>query len=191
MGRSGTARRDARVTLWIEIAGRVRKVELPAGGAGGMMPGAMTCVVDGRAFAVEARMLAAGVMSLVMLGEGDGVLGGRQLRCVLDVAPHGDAVIVDGQWMPFAAADPRSLQARRGAGAGADGPRAVKAPMPGRVVRVLVAVGDEVAAQQGLVVIEAMKMQNELKSPKAGRVARLAVEVGAAVQSGDVLVVVE
>jgi biotin carboxyl carrier protein len=63
--------------------------------------------------------------------------------------------------------------------------------MPGRVIRVLAAVGDEVAAHQGLVVIEVMKMQNELKSPKAGRVARLTVEVGAAVQSGDVLVVIE
>jgi biotin carboxyl carrier protein len=63
--------------------------------------------------------------------------------------------------------------------------------MPGRMVRVLVEVGDEVEAGQALLVIEAMKMQNELKSPKAGRVARIAVGVGDAVGSGDVLVVVE
>ncbi len=63
--------------------------------------------------------------------------------------------------------------------------------MPGRVVRVLVGVGDEVGAQQGVVVIEAMKMQNELKSPKAGRVVRVAAVVGETVQQGDVLVVVE
>ena len=63
--------------------------------------------------------------------------------------------------------------------------------MPGRVVRVLVEVGDEVEEQQGVVVIEAMKMQNELKSPKAGRVVRVAVAVGETVGSGDVLVVVE
>ena len=63
--------------------------------------------------------------------------------------------------------------------------------MPGRVVRVLVAVGDEVAEQQGVVVIEAMKMQNELKSPKAGRVVRVGAVVGETVQPGDVLVVVE
>ena len=87
--------------------------------------------------------------------------------------------------------DPRSLKGRKGAGAGVDGPRAVKAPMPGRVVRVLVGVGDEVAEQQGVVVIEAMKMQNELKSPKAGRVVRVAAVVGETVGSGDVLVVVE
>ncbi|WP_433967151.1 biotin/lipoyl-containing protein [Tunturiibacter gelidiferens] len=67
----------------------------------------------------------------------------------------------------------------------------MKAPMPGRMVRVLVEVGDEVEEGQAVVVIEAMKMQNELKSPKAGRVARIAVAVGDAVGSGDVLVVVE
>jgi biotin carboxyl carrier protein len=58
-------------------------------------------------------------------------------------------------------------------------------------VRVLVAVGDDVAEGQGLVVIEAMKMQNELKSPKAGRVIRVAVDVDDTVGSGDVLAVVE
>ena len=63
--------------------------------------------------------------------------------------------------------------------------------MPGRVVRVLVEVGDEVEEGQALLVIEAMKMQNELKSPKTGRVAKIAVGVGDAVGSGDVLVVVE
>jgi biotin carboxyl carrier protein len=63
--------------------------------------------------------------------------------------------------------------------------------MPGRVVRVLVEAGDEVEEGQGVVVIEAMKMQNELKSPKAGRVVRLGAAVGDTVGSGDVLVVVE
>jgi biotin carboxyl carrier protein len=63
--------------------------------------------------------------------------------------------------------------------------------MPGRVVRLLVEAGGEVAEGQGVVVIEAMKMQNELKSPKAGRVARIGVAVGDTVGSGDVLVVVE
>jgi biotin carboxyl carrier protein len=180
------------VILWIEIGGRLRKVELPAAlSAASTAPATaqpVPCRVDGRPFTVEARMLAPGVMSLLLLDEDE---GGRQLRCVLDLSPEGDAVIVDGDRVPFTVADPRSLQSRRAAGAGGDGPRAVKAPMPGRVIRVLAAVGDEVAAQQGLVVIEAMKMQNELRSPKAGRVARLAVEAGAAVQSGDVLVVIE
>jgi biotin carboxyl carrier protein len=63
--------------------------------------------------------------------------------------------------------------------------------MPGRIVRVLVSEGDEVAEQQGVIVIEAMKMQNELKAPRAGRVARIAVAVDATVGSGEPLIVIE
>ena len=112
---------------------------------------------------VDVRMLEPGVMSLDMVE-------GRQYRCVLD----GDGVVIGGHRYGFEVDDPRSLQGRRGAGAGTEGPRPVKAPMPGRVVRLLVGVGDEVEEGQGVVVIEAMKMQNELKSPKAGRVVRVA-----------------
>ncbi len=63
--------------------------------------------------------------------------------------------------------------------------------MPGRVVRVLVGAGDEVAARQSVVVVEAMKMENELRSPKAGRIKEIAVAPGALVEAGRVLVVVE
>lgn len=162
------------MTVWLEIAGKKRRVELPA-----LATGALDCVVDGRTMRVDARMLEAGVMSLVVEG--------RQYRCVLD----GDGVWIGNRRYGFTVDDPRSLQGRRGAGGGAEGPRAVKAPMPGRVVRVLVVVGDAVAEGQGVVVIEAMKMQNELKSPKAGRVARIGVAAGDTVGSGDVLAVVE
>jgi acetyl/propionyl-CoA carboxylase alpha subunit len=163
------------VTVWLEIEGRKRKVELPPT----ISEGPMECVIDGRAMLVDVRMLQQGVMSLVVEGQ--------QYRCILD----GDAVLIGGRRFGFEVNDPRSLQGRRGAGAGAVGPRAVKAPMPGRVVRVLVAAGEEVAEQQGIVVIEAMKMQNELKSPKAGKVIRVAVGVGDTVGAGDVLAIVE
>ncbi len=63
--------------------------------------------------------------------------------------------------------------------------------MPGRVVRVLVAAGDTVAARQGVVVVEAMKMENELRSPKAGRVKDVAVTPGTSVEAGRVLIVIE
>ena len=63
--------------------------------------------------------------------------------------------------------------------------------MPGRVVRMLVAPGDEVAARQPVVVVEAMKMENELRSPKAGPVKDVPVAVGASVEAGRVLVVIE
>ena len=63
--------------------------------------------------------------------------------------------------------------------------------MPGRIVRVLVKPGDEVALRQGLIVVEAMKMENELGSPKAGRVTEVAVVEGVSVEAGRLLVVVE
>jgi biotin carboxyl carrier protein len=63
--------------------------------------------------------------------------------------------------------------------------------MPGKVVRVLVSAGDEVSVRQGLVVVEAMKMENELRSPKDGRVKDVRVQAGTSVEAGRVLVVVE
>jgi biotin carboxyl carrier protein len=63
--------------------------------------------------------------------------------------------------------------------------------MPGRVVNLLVEVGDAVAANQGVVVVEAMKMENEIKSPKAGKVTSIKVTPGQTVEKGDMLVVIE
>jgi biotin carboxyl carrier protein len=178
------------VTVWLEIGGKKRRVELGGTFSGGVVDGVRECKVDGRAVAVDARLLEPGVMSLLIRDpedRGDAQGQGRQYRCVLD----GDGVVIDGRRYGFEVEDPRSLQGRRGAGAGTEGPRAVKAPMPGRVVRLLVKAGETVEEGQGVVVIEAMKMQNELKSPKAGRVIRVGAGVGDTVGSGDVLVVVE
>jgi biotin carboxyl carrier protein len=86
--------------------------------------------------------------------------------------------------------DPRSLRARK-AGSVGHGRHEVAAPMPGKVVRVLVAVGDAVEQGQGLVVVEAMKMQNEIKSRKAGRVVEVRTKPEAAVTRGAILLVVE
>ena len=66
----------------------------------------------------------------------------------------------------------------------------IKAPMPGRVVRVLVGVGDRVSARQGVVVVEAMKMENELRSPRGGIVKEIAAAPGAVVESGALLLVI-
>jgi len=183
MGVGWPQRGAAPVIVWLEIDGKRRKVEFrPADGgsaSSGALNGELECVVDGRPLLVNVQSIKPGVLSLLV--------GGRQYRCVLD----GASVLVNDQRSAFEVSDPRSLQTRVGVGAGQDGARPVKAPMPGRVVRVLVQVGDEVDAQQGLVVIEAMKMQNELKAPKAGRVIRVAVAEGDAVQAGGLLVVVE
>lgn len=177
------------MTVWLEVGGKKVRVELGETLSGDVSAGPIECSVDGRAVNVDVRLLEPGVMSLLVTYPDK--LGpdkqGRQYRCVLD----GDGVVIGGRRYGFEVDDPRSLQGRRGAGAGTEGPRPVKAPMPGRVVRLLVEAGDDVAEGQGVVVIEAMKMQNELKSPKAGRVARVGVVVGDTVGSGDVLVVVE
>jgi multidrug efflux pump subunit AcrA (membrane-fusion protein) len=67
----------------------------------------------------------------------------------------------------------------------------ITAPMPGRVVRLLVAPGDEIAVRQGVVVVEAMKMENELRAPRAGRVKEVSVAPGTSVEAGRVLAIIE
>jgi biotin carboxyl carrier protein len=86
--------------------------------------------------------------------------------------------------------DPRSLRSRSRAGDD-QGPKKITAPMPGKVVRLLVHEGEEVDVGGGVAVVEAMKMQNEIKSPKKGIVRKILVSEGAAVNAGDVLAVVE
>jgi biotin carboxyl carrier protein len=87
--------------------------------------------------------------------------------------------------------DPKRL---RGSGSGADhghGPAEIKTAMPGKVVRILVAPGAEVAKDDGILVVEAMKMQNELKAPKAGLVKEVRAREGDTVGAGDVLAIIE
>jgi biotin carboxyl carrier protein len=86
--------------------------------------------------------------------------------------------------------DPRVWRGRKQGALEAEGRQQILAPMPGKVIRLLVKVGDEVDAGQGLVVVEAMKMQNEIRSPKKGKVERLQAKEGQAVNAGDVLCVV-
>ena len=99
-------------------------------------------------------------------------------------------VSVNGRVFQVGVFDPRELRGRRSA-ADSSGPQAITSPMPGRVIRVLVDPGQEVAAGAGLIVVEAMKMQNEMKAPRAGRVAAIKTVAGATVSAGDVLLVIE
>ena len=114
------------------------------------------------------------------------LIEGRSYEAVV-LAPG--QVSVNGVPFDVEVFDPRSLRGRRGA-ASTNGPQSIAAPMPGKIVRVLVAAGDEVAAGQGLVVVEAMKMQNEMKSPRAGRVAEVKIAAGATVTAGEILLVI-
>lgn len=161
--------------LEIEIAGRVRVVEYA--------PGSAEVLVDGVSVLVESRELRPGVLSLIV--------DGRAWRVVLEDDANEPAALIGGERVVYRVDDPRSLKARRAHDGVSDGPKPIKASMPGRVVRVLAAKGEAVAAHQGVVVIEAMKMQNELKSPKDGVVAEMRVKPGDTVAAGDVLAVVE
>jgi biotin carboxyl carrier protein len=96
-------------------------------------------------------------------------------------------VRVDGEAIRVAVRDPRSRRQQK-ANDGGTGPQEITAPMPGRIVKILVAGGDEVQADQGLLVIEAMKMQNELRAPRAGRVERIYAGEGSGVEAGAPLI---
>jgi biotin carboxyl carrier protein len=124
---------------------------------------------------------------------GDGV----RTASVAEVEPGVYSILLDGRSFEIRAADldveikdPRALSsaARQ---AGLEGPQSITAPMPGKVVRILVNKGDAVERGQGLIVIEAMKMQNEMKSPKQGRVLSVSAIEGGTVAAGDVLATVE
>ena len=100
---------------------------------------------------------------------------------------------LEGHRFEVEALDERThaIRALSGAAAGPAGPAPLVAPMPGLIVRVNVQAGDEVSAGQGLVVMEAMKMENELRAPAAGVVKRVACEAGTAVEKGSILIELE
>ena len=141
------------------------------------------CRVDGREITVDAVFTAADVLSMLV--------DHRAQEIKREFSVLGDTHIIIGSER-FAAEvrDPRSLRSRRAA-AGVEGPQKLLAPMPGKVVRVLVKEKDQVEAGQGVLVVEAMKMQNEIKSPKKGTVQRLAVSEGSNVNAGETMAVIE
>jgi biotin carboxyl carrier protein len=102
----------------------------------------------------------------------------------------GNEISIGGTRLLFEIEDPRQWK-RSASAAGSQGRASVTAAMPGKIVRVSVSVGDEVAAGQGLLVIEAMKMQNELKSPRAGRVTAIEVKQNDSVNAGTLLMTIE
>lgn len=162
----------------LTIAGHTRQVEItPASGSS-----SWRIQVDGKEVEADAHLLRPGILSLIIAGQSYRVvLDAEAADPILHLGPHRIGYQVD---------DPRSLRRRR-AHAAAHGPVTLKASMPGRVVRVLLSPGDAVAAHQGVLVIEAMKMQNELKSPKEGRVTQIRVSPGDTVATGDPLALIE
>jgi len=112
----------------------------------------------------------------------------------IDGHRNGERIVhVNGHAVPVSVIDPRARLTRglKAVASAGPGPHAIVAPMPGRIVKVLVAAGDVVTAHQGLVVVEAMKMENELRSPKAGTVTEVRVTEGRSVDANAVLIVME
>jgi len=113
--------------------------------------------------------------------------GGQAMLVDVDGAAPDLTVTVDNQSVPLKLTSARAKVAGRAAPAAKAGPASLQSPMPGKVVKVLVAVGDEVKAGQGVVVVEAMKMENELRAPKDGKVKSIAVKEGQPVEAGQTL----
>jgi biotin carboxyl carrier protein len=164
--------------LTAEIAGAHHELNLKRDGT------RLAAEIDGRRYELEARETGAGVYLLIV--------GGQAHECRVDRGRAGFNVSIGQHVYAVTIADPKRLRGAQGTSVhDGEGSAEVIAPMPGKIVRVLVEAGAQVEAGAGLVIVEAMKMQNEMKSPRAGTVTTIHAEVGVTVNAGDVLVVVE
>lgn len=148
--------------------------------------GRISANVDGREYELEAHQYS----STLLLRAADG----RIFNCRVEGNSSSGRpvdVFVGPRRYTLTLTDPKRLRATAAAGGQTDGAARIVAPMPGKIVRVLVEQGAAVDAGAGIVVVEAMKMQNEMKAPKTGVVAAVNVTVGATVNGGDVLAVIE
>jgi len=117
------------------------------------------------------------------------LLDGRIYEASIQETATGLVVTIAGHRLDVEVRDPRRWTGKSGRTL-AEGVQTIAAPMPGKVVRVLIAPGQTVEAGQGLIVVEAMKMQNELKAPRAGRVLTVPAKEGSTVDAADVLVTI-
>ncbi|HEV7744299.1 MAG TPA: biotin/lipoyl-containing protein [Pyrinomonadaceae bacterium] len=142
--------------------------------------------VDDRHYDLELRELSRGEYLLI-----DGF---KIYKCRVEQTHAGGeslAVVIRGRSYEVAVIDPKRLRSGQSSAAHHTGAAEIVSPMPGKIVRVLVEAGATVEAGAGVIVVEAMKMQNEMKAPKAGVVVSINVAEGATVKAGDVLAVVE
>ena len=169
----------------VEAGGQPRAVDVAPDGPG------CRVVIDGRAW--RASMVRAGDRWSLLVSDADagGLTAGRSYDVMFEPAAGGTwQVHVDGR-MVQAGLRTSAQRLRRGGHSAAAGDGRVVAPMPGRVVKVLVTPGTAVEARQGVVVVEAMKMENELRAPRAGLVREVRVAEGASVEAQTVLVVID
>ena len=160
--------------LEVVIAGKTRTVELIR------EDGRWQVSLDGQPRKADAVEIAPNIFSILLDGQSHEIRVAPQTdgRLTLQSGDHEFTAEVN---------DPRAWKGRRHGQIEAQGRQQIIAPMPGKVVRLLVKAGDKVEAGQGILVVEAMKMQNEVRSPKTGTVERLQAQEGQPVNAGQVL----
>lgn len=166
--------------LEIQMGGRARMVEIARDDR------RLRCSIDGREVLADAAEVSPGVYS-ILLGEGS-----ESVEVTVAPGAYSEQVEIFTGGRQFSARvrDPRAWRGKHGHTIEAEGRQQITAPMPGKVVRVLVAKGDRVEAGRGLLVVEAMKMQNEIRAPKTGTVEEIRASEGQAVNAGEVLLVI-
>jgi biotin carboxyl carrier protein len=166
----------------IEVGGRLRQVTVERSGDG------FAVELDGRTWRIDASRVDAHTLSLILDNEVDSRTGsevtivpGRTAgQFTIQIGALPIAVTVNGRRHRAGASD-----------AATAGPQRIAAPMPGKIVRVFVRPGDAVTARQPLVVVEAMKMENELRASRDGTVAEVHVREGVLVEAGAPLIVIQ
>jgi biotin carboxyl carrier protein len=147
------------------------------------LDGRWQCRLDGQEVQMDAVPARRDVLSILV--------GGKAYEIKRERTPTDTHLWVGSARYAVELRDPRSLRSWRSATGDGAGPRKLLASMPGKVVRVLLPEKASVEAGQGVLVVEAMKMQNEIKSPKSGIVQRIVASEGSTVSAGDVLAIVE
>jgi biotin carboxyl carrier protein len=183
------------VAVEVHVHGRRRQVNARKVGSGFLV------TVDGRAWAVDAVLIGGHTLSLLIVeatSSGDvpdrsSAMGPGGASYEVEVVPDRQtgehAARVAGRWLTVGFNGPRR-SGRREETIGAAGPQRIVAPMPGKIARILVSPGDVVRPRQPVVVVEAMKMENELRALRQGRVAEVLVADGQRVEAGTVLAVI-
>ena len=161
----------------VTVGEKKYRVELQRDGAG------WKCKLNGRELPLDVTSAQNGVLSIL--------LDGKSYEVKQEITSAETNVVVGQERYSVAVRDPRSLRSRRSGGASEQGIKKIIAPMPGKIVRLLAKEGSAVQAGQSVIVIEAMKMQNELKAPKNGMLKKINVSEGAAVEAGQALAEVE
>ncbi len=139
--------------------------------------------IDGQEHLVDAHQVQNGLWSILR--------GADSFEVDIQGKDEEFEVLIAGDCYKFSLMNEQRKALMRTAGKGGAGKAMVTSPMPGKVVKILVAEGDDVQAEQGVIVVEAMKMENELKSAIAGKVKEIFVKEGEVVESGAKLVFVE